>query len=41
MFERRELDVLRFFSDNPGWRIELDGSHLALWRSQRPTEAVT
>jgi hypothetical protein len=29
------LNVLRYFADHPGWRIESDGRHLALWRSRR------
>ena len=26
--------LLRFFADHPGWSVESDGKHLALWRRQ-------
>jgi len=27
-------ELLRFFADHPGWSVESDGKHLALWRRQ-------
>jgi hypothetical protein len=34
------LDLLDFFARHPGWRIESDGPHLALWRPYRTIRAA-
>jgi hypothetical protein len=34
------LDLLHFFADHPGWCIESDGAHLALWRPNKTIRAV-
>jgi hypothetical protein len=34
------LDLLVFFADHPGWHIETDGQHLALWRPYRTIRAA-
>jgi hypothetical protein len=35
-----DLQLLHFFADHPGWCIESDGTHLALWRPYRTIRAA-
>ena len=32
------LELVRFFADNPGWEIESDGTHIAIWRHNKDVE---